>query len=165
MTDSTEPDANRVPTERDHQMAGQLSTIWPMSSRHPGDAIHLAIHVNDLLAAENKRLRSDTLRAAMSAEQSAVALAARIAHLEAALITAEETCEVEHVTTEHVERLEAVAVAARELIGAYSQVSLHVRRGESGTVCNWCGTRWPCSTADLANALAALYAPDTGGRE
>jgi hypothetical protein len=41
------PDTDRVSTEQDHQLAGTLSTIWPMSSRHPFDALHLAIYIND----------------------------------------------------------------------------------------------------------------------
>ena len=47
------PDTDRVPTEADRRMAGTLSTIWPMSMRHPEDSIHLAIYVNDILCGED----------------------------------------------------------------------------------------------------------------
>ena len=47
------PDTDRVPTEADSRMAGTLSTIWPMSKRHPEDSIHLAIYVNDILCDED----------------------------------------------------------------------------------------------------------------
>ena len=47
------PDTDRVPTEADRRMAGTLSTIWPMSMRHPEDSIHLAIYVNDILCDED----------------------------------------------------------------------------------------------------------------
>ena len=46
--DDAMPDTSRVPTESDSVLAGMLSTIWPMSTRHPQDSIHLAIFVNDL---------------------------------------------------------------------------------------------------------------------
>jgi hypothetical protein len=46
------PDTDRVPTEADQIMAGLLSTVWPMCHRHPEDAMHLAIAVNDLLAGD-----------------------------------------------------------------------------------------------------------------
>ena len=47
------PDTDRVPTEADRRMAGTLSTIWPISMRHPEDSIHLAIYVNDILCDED----------------------------------------------------------------------------------------------------------------
>jgi hypothetical protein len=47
--DEMGPDTDRVPTDDDRIMAGMLSTIWPMSTRHPFDSLHLAIFVNDLM--------------------------------------------------------------------------------------------------------------------
>lgn len=46
------PDTTRIPTEADRVLAGQLSTIWPLSTRHPSDALHLAIWLNDNADAE-----------------------------------------------------------------------------------------------------------------
>jgi hypothetical protein len=62
------------------------------------------------------------------------------------------------------DRYAAVVEAAKELIGEYSQQSLHVRRdpkpGASPSVCNWCGFSWPCPTSTLRDALAALEQND-----
>jgi hypothetical protein len=62
------------------------------------------------------------------------------------------------------DRYRDVVDAARELMGDYSQSVLHVRRapkpGSSPSVCNWCGFSWPCPTAVLAKALAALTEPE-----
>jgi hypothetical protein len=62
--------------------------------------------------------------------------------------------------TQQRDRYAAVVEAAKELMGEYSQQSLHVRRdpkpGASPSVCNWCGFSWPCPTSTLRDALAAL---------
>jgi hypothetical protein len=69
-----------------------------------------------------------------------------------------------HALTQQRDRYAAVVEAAKELMGEYSQQSLHVRRdpkpGASPSVCNWCGFSWPCPTSTLRDALAALEEND-----
>ena len=41
------PDDMREPTTDDFLLAGELSTVWPMSHRHPEDSVPLAVYIND----------------------------------------------------------------------------------------------------------------------
>lgn len=56
------PDTNRVPTRQDRELAGALSSLWPMRDRHPEDCIHLAIYVNDNYTHVNDLRRHNTFR-------------------------------------------------------------------------------------------------------
>lgn len=46
------PDSPRVPRDDDYLLAGQLSTVWPLSTFHPSESINLAIYLRDHMNVE-----------------------------------------------------------------------------------------------------------------